>query len=179
LLRAPSAAVSRSGTNETTSEGAIAAGLYRRLRYNPAPPWFPSSGAPSTRGSPTRVTPASARRSTWPPAITSRFASARPRCSCPRRPPASWRRRAARSWPRSRPLSTSRRRPARCRRDRRYPVFPVPPSSSSSIAPRLIELQGFPSLYGFQSLLARVYREELDLPEGWVPYFGGLDEARY
>lgn len=47
------------------------------------------------------------------------------------------------------------------------------------IVPRIIELQGFPSLYGFQALLSRVYREEFDLPEGWMPFFGGLDEASY
>ncbi len=48
-----------------------------------------------------------------------------------------------------------------------------------SIVPRLIELQGFPSLYGFQSLISRVYHEEGAVPDGWVPYFGGLDESRY
>ncbi len=57
--------------------------------------------------------------------------------------------------------------------------FALVRGDDGSIVPRLIELQGFPSLYGFQSLLAKVYREELPLPDGWVPYFGGLDEERY
>ncbi len=48
-----------------------------------------------------------------------------------------------------------------------------------AITPRLIELQGFPSLYAFQWLLDQVYREHYDLPEGFSPYFGGLDEAGY
>ncbi len=57
--------------------------------------------------------------------------------------------------------------------------FALVRAEDGSIAPRLIELQGFPSLYGFQSLLARVYHQELAIPDGWVPYFGGLDEASY
>jgi hypothetical protein len=47
------------------------------------------------------------------------------------------------------------------------------------LTPRLIELQGFPSLYGFQWLLARGYREHFDVPAGLTPYFGGLDDASY
>jgi len=47
------------------------------------------------------------------------------------------------------------------------------------ISPRLIELQGFPSLYAFQWLLERGYRRHFDLPAGMAPYFAGLDDASY
>jgi hypothetical protein len=48
------------------------------------------------------------------------------------------------------------------------------------ISPRLIELQGFPSLYGFQWLLDRAYRACYPaMPAGWTPYFAGLDELTY
>jgi hypothetical protein len=47
------------------------------------------------------------------------------------------------------------------------------------VAPRLIELQGFPSLYAFQWLLARGYRRHFTLPDGMTPYFAGLDDDSY
>jgi hypothetical protein len=54
------------------------------------------------------------------------------------------------------------------------------PDDASRIVPRLIELQGFPSLYGFQWLLDRGYRAAYPaMPAGWTPYFGGLDEITY
>jgi hypothetical protein len=52
-------------------------------------------------------------------------------------------------------------------------------SAGGELTPRLIELQGFPSLYGFQWLLARAYREHFAVAPGLTPYFGGLDEAGY
>jgi hypothetical protein len=49
-----------------------------------------------------------------------------------------------------------------------------------AIVPRLIELQSFPSLYGFQWLLDRAYRAAYPaMPAGWTPYFAGLDEESY
>src|SRR5215218_1653788 len=47
------------------------------------------------------------------------------------------------------------------------------------IVPRLIELQAFPSLYGFQLLLDRGFRTHFDIPAGLSPYFSGLDETTY
>jgi hypothetical protein len=47
------------------------------------------------------------------------------------------------------------------------------------IGPRLIELQAFPSLYGFQVVHAHAYREAFDVPGGWTTYFGGLDDSSY
>ncbi|HVR98752.1 MAG TPA: hypothetical protein VMW27_19195 [Thermoanaerobaculia bacterium] len=57
--------------------------------------------------------------------------------------------------------------------------FALVRGEDGAITPRLIELQGFPSLYGFQWLLDQVYREHYDIPAGFTPYFGGLDEAGY
>jgi hypothetical protein len=45
--------------------------------------------------------------------------------------------------------------------------------------PRLIELQGFPSLYCFQAFLDQKYRQHLPIPEGVTAYFSGLDYAGY
>jgi len=47
------------------------------------------------------------------------------------------------------------------------------------VVPRLIELQGFPSLYGFQWHLARGYTRHFEMPEGWHPYFSGYREDTY
>jgi hypothetical protein len=53
--------------------------------------------------------------------------------------------------------------------------FALTREAGGEIVPQLIELQGFPSLYGFQWLLAREYRahypEGLALPPGWRTYF--------
>lgn len=50
---------------------------------------------------------------------------------------------------------------------------------SGQLVPKLIELQGFPSLYGFQSHLAKTYQKSFGLPIGLTPYFNGLNEESY
>ena len=47
------------------------------------------------------------------------------------------------------------------------------------LAPKLVELQAFPSLYGFQVALADAYRSAFALPEGLEAYLGGLDPVSY
>jgi hypothetical protein len=47
------------------------------------------------------------------------------------------------------------------------------------LVPRLIELQGFPSLYAFQWLIERAFREAYGIPGHLTPYFDGLDENTY
>ncbi len=48
------------------------------------------------------------------------------------------------------------------------------------LTPRLIELQGFPSLYGFQIFLLRCMRHAYPaIPSDWHPFFSGLDEHAY
>ena len=45
--------------------------------------------------------------------------------------------------------------------------------------PRLVELQAFPSLYGFQHTLAAVSREVHELPATCAAHLGGLDDTAY
>jgi hypothetical protein len=47
-------------------------------------------------------------------------------------------------------------------------------NSAGDIEPRLVELQAFPSLYGFQMALADAYRAAFELPEGLDQFVGGL-----
>jgi len=47
------------------------------------------------------------------------------------------------------------------------------------IVPRLIELQAFPSLYGFQWQLDQAFRKNFDIPASVSPYFSDLDETTY
>ena len=57
--------------------------------------------------------------------------------------------------------------------------FGVCTDEIGNIVPKLIELQGFPSLYGFQVHLADSYRESFDISNDWTIFFGGLDRAAY
>lgn len=57
--------------------------------------------------------------------------------------------------------------------------FAICKNENGEITPKLIELQGFPSLYGFQSFVADCYQKSFDLPENWSVYFSGLDKERY
>lgn len=57
--------------------------------------------------------------------------------------------------------------------------FALARDESGEIVPRLIELQGFPSLYGFQWLLDGGFRRWFDIPSDVSPYFAGLDRATY
>jgi hypothetical protein len=47
------------------------------------------------------------------------------------------------------------------------------------ITPMLIEMQGFPSLYGFQSHLSTHYKNVFALDQTLTPYFNDLDEHTY
>jgi hypothetical protein len=50
---------------------------------------------------------------------------------------------------------------------------------SGDLAPRLVEIQAFPSVYAYQDVLSRAYRDAFDLPASLGSFLGGLDEARY
>lgn len=50
---------------------------------------------------------------------------------------------------------------------------------NGEVTPMLIEMQGFPSLYGFQTHLTKTYKEQFDLDKNLTPYFNGLDETSY
>jgi hypothetical protein len=48
-----------------------------------------------------------------------------------------------------------------------------------TLAPRLVEMQGFPSIYAFQALMARLYQSVFALRGDLTPFLGGLDETGY
>ena len=51
--------------------------------------------------------------------------------------------------------------------------------SDGSIEPKLVELQAFASLYGFQLAMAEAYRDAFGLPESLGYFLGDLDGAQY
>jgi hypothetical protein len=57
--------------------------------------------------------------------------------------------------------------------------FAVTRDEAGRLAPRLIELQAFPSLYAFQFLQGRLFRDQLKAREELGFLLGGLDEAGY
>jgi len=57
--------------------------------------------------------------------------------------------------------------------------FAVCTDENGAYVPRLIELQGFPSINAFQPLLATSYRNYFSIPDGFSPYLSGYDENSY
>ncbi|MBB2149990.1 ATP-grasp domain-containing protein [Pedobacter gandavensis] len=57
--------------------------------------------------------------------------------------------------------------------------FGICKDQSGKLSPKLIELQGFPSLYGFQSHLAKTIQQSFKLSSELTPYFEGLNEQSY
>ncbi len=51
--------------------------------------------------------------------------------------------------------------------------------ADGQIAPKLVELQAFASLYGFQLAMAEAYRDAFELPRGLEAYLDGLSAERY
>ena len=57
--------------------------------------------------------------------------------------------------------------------------FGVCRDEHDQIVPKLIELQGFPSLYGFQVYQGDHYRDIFDIPENWTIFFNGIERDEY
>lgn len=57
--------------------------------------------------------------------------------------------------------------------------FGICKDKKGELVPMLIEMQGFPSLYGFQYHLAKTYKEVFNLPENLSPFFDGVEESGY
>ncbi|WP_432329440.1 hypothetical protein ACRQ5D_15305 [Mucilaginibacter sp. P25] len=57
--------------------------------------------------------------------------------------------------------------------------FGICKDEQGNIVPKLIELQGFPSLYSFQVHLGDIYQEVYDIPADETIFFGGLKEESY
>jgi hypothetical protein len=51
--------------------------------------------------------------------------------------------------------------------------------ADGSLQPKLVELQAFASLYGFQLAMAEAYRDAFALPASLPPYLGDLDAPAY
>jgi len=57
--------------------------------------------------------------------------------------------------------------------------FGICKDTHGNIVPQLIEMQGFPSLYGFQVLLGDVYADVFDIAGDETTYFNGMDRDGY
>jgi hypothetical protein len=51
--------------------------------------------------------------------------------------------------------------------------------ANGQLAPKLVEIQGFPSIYAFQVAMAKVYQEVYRLDKNVTPFLCGLDESSY
>ena len=57
--------------------------------------------------------------------------------------------------------------------------FGICKDEAGHLSPQLIEIQGFPSLYFFQDVLANAYRKHFEIPENYSHLFDGLDSGSY
>jgi hypothetical protein len=57
--------------------------------------------------------------------------------------------------------------------------FALVRDGSGELVPRLVEIQAFPSVYGYQAVLCAGYREAFGLEPGLGVFLGGLNEHRY
>lgn len=57
--------------------------------------------------------------------------------------------------------------------------FGICRDAQGELTPMLIELQGFPSLYFYQHMLAQSFRQHFDIPEDFHHLFGGLNHESY
>jgi hypothetical protein len=57
--------------------------------------------------------------------------------------------------------------------------FGLTRNSDGSLTPKLVELQAFPSIFGYQDILSRQYIETFNLDPNLRPYLGGLNEETY
>jgi hypothetical protein len=57
--------------------------------------------------------------------------------------------------------------------------FGLTRNPDGSLSPKLVELQAFPSIFGYQDILSRQYIETFNLDHNLQPYLGGLNEETY
>jgi hypothetical protein len=57
--------------------------------------------------------------------------------------------------------------------------FSVTKDENGEVSPQLIEIQGFPSLFGYQWYLGEKYREMFDIADGLSPFFNRLTADTY
>ncbi len=52
-------------------------------------------------------------------------------------------------------------------------------NSTGEFYPKLIELQGFPTLYAYQYFFEQKVKKHFDIPENFTPYFSGITPDKY
>jgi hypothetical protein len=57
--------------------------------------------------------------------------------------------------------------------------FALVRDAAGELVPRLVEIQAFPSVYGYQQVLSDAYRDAYGLPGTLGSFLGGLDDASY
>ena len=57
--------------------------------------------------------------------------------------------------------------------------FAICKNEQGATIPKLIELQGFPSLFGLEVIHDTAFRNNFDIPEGYSPYLNGYDKIAY
>jgi hypothetical protein len=57
--------------------------------------------------------------------------------------------------------------------------FALVHDAKETLAPRLVEIQAFPSVYAYQAMLCEAYREVFGLPDSLRVFIGGLDEESF
>lgn len=57
--------------------------------------------------------------------------------------------------------------------------FAITKDENGELSPQLIEIQGFPSLFGYQWYLGNQYREIFDIADGLSPFFNRLTSESY
>jgi hypothetical protein len=57
--------------------------------------------------------------------------------------------------------------------------FGVCINEKNELEPQLIEMQGFPTLFGFQVLYPDVLRQHFNIPDNYTQYFGDYDKGSY
>jgi hypothetical protein len=57
--------------------------------------------------------------------------------------------------------------------------FAITKNESGKFVPKLIELQGFPSLFSYQYFLDKIIRKHFEIPQDFSCFFSGLDGEKY
>lgn len=57
--------------------------------------------------------------------------------------------------------------------------FAIAENEQNKIVPKLIELQGFPSLFAFELLHDEAFRQSFSIPSNYTPFFNGYDKEQY
>ncbi|MFS9669845.1 hypothetical protein, partial [Klebsiella pneumoniae] len=57
--------------------------------------------------------------------------------------------------------------------------FGICQNAAGDYEPQLIEMQGFPTLFGYQVWHDEITKQHFNIPEGYSPYLSGLNKESY